>query len=64
MIIPIRCFTCGNIVGNKWEKYLALLLEGYSEGYALDTLKLTRFCCRRILLGHVELIEKFFNHND
>lgn len=25
MIIPIRCFTCGKVVGNKWESYLSLL---------------------------------------
>ena len=25
MIIPIRCFTCGKVVGSKWEAYLALL---------------------------------------
>ncbi|KAB0338891.1 hypothetical protein FD755_025117, partial [Muntiacus reevesi] len=24
MIIPVRCFTCGKIVGNKWEAYLGL----------------------------------------
>ena len=21
MIIPVRCFTCGEIIGNLWEKY-------------------------------------------
>lgn len=25
MIIPIRCFTCGKVIGNKWNKYLKLL---------------------------------------
>ena len=25
MIIPIRCFTCGKVIGNKWEAYLGLL---------------------------------------
>ena len=25
MIIPIRCFTCGKVCGNKWEAYLSLL---------------------------------------
>ena len=25
MIIPVRCFTCGKVVGNKWEAYLGLL---------------------------------------
>lgn len=32
MIIPIRCFTCGKIVGNKWEAYLGLLQAEYTEG--------------------------------
>lgn len=21
MIIPVRCFTCGKVIGNKWETY-------------------------------------------
>src|SRR5688500_9752481 len=33
MLIPIRCFTCGKVVGNKWEKYLELLQNDYSEGF-------------------------------
>uniref|UniRef100_A0A8C3BIH4 DNA-directed RNA polymerases I, II, and III subunit RPABC5 n=1 Tax=Cairina moschata TaxID=8855 RepID=A0A8C3BIH4_CAIMO len=32
MIIPVRCFTCGKIVGNKWEAYLGLLQAEYTEG--------------------------------
>ena len=27
MIIPVRCFTCGKVIGNKWQKYLELLNE-------------------------------------
>lgn len=33
MIIPVRCFTCGKVIGNKWESYLNLLQEDYTEGY-------------------------------
>jgi hypothetical protein len=32
MIIPVRCFTCGKVIGNKWETYLDLLQAEYSEG--------------------------------
>lgn len=32
MIIPIRCFTCGKVIGNKWESYLGLLQAEYTEG--------------------------------
>jgi DNA-directed RNA polymerase subunit N (RpoN/RPB10) len=21
MIIPVKCFTCGKVIGNKWEAY-------------------------------------------
>lgn len=32
MIIPIRCFTCGKVIGSKWEAYLGLLQAEYTEG--------------------------------
>ncbi|KAE9461251.1 hypothetical protein C3L33_06844, partial [Rhododendron williamsianum] len=38
MIIPVRCFTCGKVIGNKWDLYLDLLQSDYSEGDALDAL--------------------------
>ena len=27
MIIPIRCFTCNNVVGDKWNPYIKLVTK-------------------------------------
>ena len=62
MIIPVRCFTCGKVVGNKWNEFNELK-KIYEIDLVLDKLKLTRYCCRRMLLTHVELIEKLLKYN-
>jgi DNA-directed RNA polymerase I, II, and III subunit RPABC5 len=56
MIIPVRCFSCGKVTGNKYEAFQTMLSEGYDNKTALDKLKLFRYCCRRMILTHVELI--------
>lgn len=56
MLVPVRCFSCGKIVANKWEAFKAAITEGQDPGTVLTQLGLKRYCCRRMLLSHVELI--------
>jgi len=62
MIIPVRCFTCGKVIGQKYEKYI-LFVKDHGEKHALDKLDLKRYCCRRMLLTHVQLIDKLLYYN-
>lgn len=66
MIIPIRCFSCGKLIGDKWEEYAKRVKAGEDAGVVLDSLGVTRYCCRRMLLSHVEIIDeilKFYENS-
>ncbi len=63
MIIPVRCFTCNKIIGNKWEKYNSILKSGETSNVAFEELRLRRYCCKRMFLGHVEIIDKLLLHS-
>lgn len=76
MIIPVKCFTCGNVLANKYRAYQSSVRERKSgknmrvdavvyltennqdktpEGEVLDELRLTKYCCRRHMLTHVDI---------
>ncbi len=57
MIVPVRCFSCGKVIGDKWEPFKKRVEAGESPKDVLDDLGLTRYCCRRMLLSHVEIID-------
>ena len=50
MSIPIRCFTCGKVIANKWEKYLTY----QDKQIAFKELKIERYCCKRMFLTHID----------
>jgi len=72
MIIPVRCFTCGKVLADKWNYYCkevekkqdqdsvlnvnSKTMQKTTEGKVLDTLGLKRYCCRRMMISHVDLI--------
>ncbi len=57
MIIPVRCFSCGKVVASEWEEYQKKIGIGEDPQKVLDSLGLTRYCCRRMLLSNADTID-------
>jgi DNA-directed RNA polymerase subunit N (RpoN/RPB10) len=81
MIIPVKCFTCGMVIADKYRYYteqvrkkklakkgndstididkVLYLTKEFSEktpeGEVLDELNMTKMCCRRHFLTHVDI---------
>ena len=76
MLIPVKCFTCGTVIGDKYLFYQRRVvdmklerkinpeviqyldetrIDKTVEGEVLDLLKLTKICCRRHMLTHVNI---------
>lgn len=58
MIIPVRCFTCGKVVGHLWEDYTKRVAKGEDGGKVMTELGMKRYCCRQLFLGHVDLLKE------
>lgn len=58
MLIPVRCFTCGNLIADKYDDYQNKVKSGEEPEKVLDSLGIERYCCRRMLLTTVETIQQ------
>ena len=58
VIIPVRCFTCGKPIGHLYEEFKKRVDEGEDPKKVLDELNVKRYCCRRMLLSHIDLIDE------
>lgn len=69
VITPVRCFTCGKVIASAYEEYKKRYDE-YQKSIdsgekpketpkeILDDLGLNRFCCRRMIVSHVDLLKE------
>lgn len=62
MIIPIRCFSCGKPIAQDWEKFQEEVSKGIEPKKILDKLGYERYCCRRMFLSQVNLIEEVMRY--
>ena len=58
MIIPVRCWSCGKVIAHAYAGYKKAVELGEDPQKAVDEAGLERYCCRRMFLSHVELIDE------
>jgi DNA-directed RNA polymerase subunit N len=56
-MIPVRCFTCGNVIGEHYEEFDERSESGEDPAEVLDDLGVTRHCCRRMMVSHTDLVD-------
>ena len=58
MMIPVRCFSCGKVIGEHWEAFEERAREGDEDpADVLDDLGVDRHCCRRMMVSHRDLVD-------
>ena len=55
-MIPVRCFSCGKAISHVWEEYRERI-KTEPPGKVMDDLEIFIYCCGRMLLSHVEIVE-------
>ena len=58
MLVPVRCFSCGKMIADKFDTFRNDVKAGKNPQKVLDELGLERYCCRRMLLTTVESIQQ------
>ncbi|MED5231711.1 MAG: DNA-directed RNA polymerase subunit N [Candidatus Thermoplasmatota archaeon] len=58
MLIPVRCWSCGKVVAHLYDRFKNAVDTGEDPSKVLDDLGLERYCCRRMYVGHIELIDE------
>jgi DNA-directed RNA polymerase subunit N len=69
MIVPVRCFTCGKVIADKYDYYLEkvneLMLKKENKDVSVDEinkneilndLNMNRYCCRRICISTEDMM--------
>ena len=58
MLVPIRCFTYGGLIADKFEDFQNGAKSGENPAEILDSLGVKRYCCRRMFLTTLETIQQ------
>jgi DNA-directed RNA polymerase subunit N len=58
LVRPIRCFTCGKLLGDKFAEFGERVGRGEDPKQVLDDLGLKRYCCRATMLTSIDAMDE------
>ncbi|MCI4435107.1 MAG: DNA-directed RNA polymerase subunit N [Thermoplasmata archaeon] len=71
MIIPVRCFSCGRVIATDYIKFREEVEKikksenrnptSEEINNIFDELGVKRYCCRRMIVSHIDLIDEVIN---
>jgi DNA-directed RNA polymerase subunit N len=62
MIIPVRCFTCGKLIADRWEEFARRVKTGELPKKVLDDMGMKRYCCRRMFISQVDVLDDLLRY--
>lgn len=72
MILPVRCFSCNNLIADKWVEYkkqldsfpkdhvVKIIDKHIPESFqnkVFNDIGVKRYCCKRMFLGNLDMTE-------
>lgn len=60
-MIPVRCFSCGKLVSAYFDEFQKRTADGEDPKKVLDDLGVTKYCCRRMLIAHLNSYHNIFS---
>ncbi len=61
---PVRCFSCGKPLVDKYEEFEQRIAEGEEPEEAFEKMGIERYCCRRMILTSVDATEEMMKFKD
>lgn len=62
MIVPVRCFSCGKVIAKDYEEFVKRVEKKEPAEKVLDDLGIKRYCCRRTIYSHVDLVDEVMKY--
>ena len=53
-MFPVRCYTCNTLIGHHHAEYARRRTRGEDDVIIMKESGITRMCCRRMFISHVE----------